>query len=213
MNTLLRTRRRGRALAVQMLTSWDANPTEPALTMKRVAALSRASAATVGFAEKLARGAWDRLERIDACLDGAMEPYWRTNLGRVERGVLRVAVGELLSGAAPPAVVVSEALEVTRLYSGETAVPFIHGVLDTVAQQNRIPATAETKAKKPAAAKGIPASGPASEVPGDTPAELPAELPVERAAEPPSEPASSPKRNRAAKTRPEAAATPEEPSP
>lgn len=182
MHTLLRTRRRGRALAVQMLTSWDANPTEPALTMKRVAALSRASAATVGFAEKLARGAWDRLERIDACLDGALEPYWKTNLGRVERGVLRVAVGELLSGAAPPAVVVSEALEVTRLYAGEAAVPFVHGVLDTVAQRNRA-------AKKDAGAAETSASEPAGE------------------------PAPSPKRKRAPKTRPTAAAAPEEPSP
>lgn len=181
MNTLLRTRRRGRALAVQMLASWDANPTEPALTMKRVAALSRASAATVGFAEKLARGAWDRLERIDACLDGALEPYWKANLGRVERGVLRVAVGELLGGAAPPAVVVSEALEVTRLYAGEAAVPFVHGVLDTVARRNRAP--------QDAGAEETPASGPAGE------------------------PALSPKRKRAAKTRPKAAAAPEEPSP
>lgn len=196
MNTLLRTRRRGRALAVQMLTSWDANPTEPTLTMKRVAALSRASAATVGFAEKLARGAWDHLERIDACLEGAMEPYWKTNLGRVERGVLRVAVGELLSGAAPPAVVVSEALEVTRLYSGEAAVPFIHGVLDTVAQQNRASANAETKGKKPAAAKETRASDPAAETVAEPAAER-----------------SPPKRNRAAKTRPHAAAAPEEPSP
>ena len=198
MDTLLRTRRRGRALAVQMLTSWDANPTAPALTMKRVAALSRANAATVGFAEKLARGAWDRLERIDACLDGAMEPYWRKNLGQVERGVLRIAVGELFSGAAPTAVVVSEALEVTRLYSGEGAVPFIHAVLDTVVKQNRTAnASGEPTEEKAEPAKGTPSESPSAPTP------VPA-----------SEPAPSPDRKRAAKTtRPNAAAPAGEPTP
>lgn len=196
MDTLLRTRRRGRALAVQMLTSWDANPTAPALTMKRVAALSRANAATVGFAERLARGAWDRLERIDACLDGAMEPYWRKNLGRVERGVLRIAVGELFSGAAPTAVVVSEALEVTRLYSGEGAVPFVHAVLDTVVKQNRAAETGE-KAK---AANGNPATGRAAE-------------PTSSATAATAEPTRPPKRKRAVKAPPTATATVEEPAP
>lgn len=193
MDTLLRTRRRGRALAVQMLTSWDANPTAPALTMKRVAAISRANAATVGFAEKLARAAWDHLERIDACLDGAMEPYWRKNLGRVERGVLRIAVGELFSGAAPTAVVVSEALEVTRLYSGEGAVPFIHAVLDTVAKQNRTGTADATTAEKSDAAAENPASEPTS-----TPTAAAAALP---------------KRRRAAETRPKAAASSGDPAP
>ena len=39
-----RARRRGRELAVQMLVSWDANPTDPKLTVIRIGELTRASA-------------------------------------------------------------------------------------------------------------------------------------------------------------------------
>lgn len=127
-----RARRRARELAVQMLVSWDANPTDPKLTVLRIGELTRAGARRLEAAERLARTVWDRLPRIDACLDRTIHTPWRGKLGRVERSVLRVAVGELLTETAPPAVVVSEALEVTRLYAGEAAVPFVHGVLDSV---------------------------------------------------------------------------------
>lgn len=135
-----RMRRRGRELAVQMLVSWDANPTDPKLTVIRIGELTRASARHLEAAERLARTVWDRLPRIDACLDRTIHTPWRGKLGRVERSVLRVAVGELLTKTAPPAVVLSEALEVARLYAGEAAVPFVHGVLDSVVRNGASPA-------------------------------------------------------------------------
>ena len=133
-----------------MLASWDANPTDPKLTVIRIAELTRASARHLRAAERLARIVWDRLPRIDACLDRTIHTPWRGKLGRVERSVLRVAVGELLTETAPPAVVLSEALEVARLYAGEAAVPFVHGVLDSVVRNGASPADGEGDGAPPA---------------------------------------------------------------
>ena len=121
--------------------------------MIRIAELTRASARHLRAAERLARTVWDRLPRIDACLDRTIHTPWRGKLGRVERSVLRVAVGELLTETAPPAVVLSEALEVARLYAGEAAVPFVHGVLDSVVRGGASPADGEGDGAPPADAR------------------------------------------------------------
>ncbi len=130
-----RQRRRGRELAVQMLSSWDANPAPHPDTVTGVRDLTRASETHLEFAEALANAAWERLEQIDRCLDETTKPFWKENMGRVERSVLRVAVAELLSEKTPPRVVLSEAIEVARRYAGEDSTSFIHAVLDGVVKR------------------------------------------------------------------------------
>ena len=138
-----RQRRRGRELAVQMLSSWDANPEPHPATVVGVSGLTRASETHLEFAEALANAAWERLHEIDRCLDETTKPYWKENMGRVERSVLRVAVAELLSEKTPPRVVLSEAIEVARRYAGEDSTSFIHAVLDGVVKQLGLTATDE----------------------------------------------------------------------
>ncbi|MDE2660228.1 MAG: transcription antitermination factor NusB [Acidobacteriota bacterium] len=130
-----RQRRRGRELAAQMLSSWDANPESPPATVAGVRDLTRASEAHLEFAEVLANAAWERIEEIDRCLDETTKPFWKENMGRVERSVLRVAVAELLTATAPPRVVLSEAIEVARRYAGEDSTSFVHAVLDGVVKR------------------------------------------------------------------------------
>jgi N utilization substance protein B len=50
----------------------------------------------------------------------------------VDRTVLRLGAYELLAGAAPAAVVIDEAIELARTFSGEEAARFVNGVLDGV---------------------------------------------------------------------------------
>lgn len=146
-----RQRRRGRELAAQMLSSWDANPSPPPATVAGVRDLTRASDTHLRFAEALAHAAWEHLEEIDRCLDETTKPFWRENMGRVERSVLRVAVAELLTGSAPPRVVLSEAIEVARRYAGEDSTPFVHAVLDGVLKRLGIAGAAKTAGAVPPA--------------------------------------------------------------
>jgi N utilization substance protein B len=56
----------------------------------------------------------------------------------VDHLVLRLAVHEWLTEpATPPRVVLSEALELARVYSGDAAVRFVNGVLDAVYRRLR----------------------------------------------------------------------------
>ncbi len=51
---------------------------------------------------------------------------------RSNRNILRLAVYEMKTGTTPPAVVIDEAIELARQFSGDESVSFINGVLDAV---------------------------------------------------------------------------------
>ena len=59
---------------------------------------------------------------------------WRLErMAVIDRLVLRLAVGELLAHPeTPPKVVINEALELARTFSGDESVAFVNGVLDAV---------------------------------------------------------------------------------
>jgi N utilization substance protein B len=51
----------------------------------------------------------------------------------LDRLVLRLAITELLTHPGTPAkVVINEAIELARTFSGDEAVPFVNGILDAV---------------------------------------------------------------------------------
>lgn len=90
-------------------------------------------AGTRAFATRLVVGTWANKSALDA----AIEPHstnWRIErLAVLDRLVMRMAVREWLAEpGTPPRVVLSEALELARTYSGEQAVGFVNGVLDAV---------------------------------------------------------------------------------
>ena len=55
----------------------------------------------------------------------------------IDRLVLRLAVVELLTEPDTPAkVIINEAIELARTFSGDEAVPFVNGVLDAVRKES-----------------------------------------------------------------------------
>jgi N utilization substance protein B len=53
----------------------------------------------------------------------------------VDRNILRIAVCELLyDKTLVPAIVMNEAIEIAKRYSGEESAAFVNGVLDAVCQ-------------------------------------------------------------------------------
>jgi len=88
------------------------------------------------FANGLVRDTLERVESIDQLL-AAHARNWRVErMAVIDRLVLRLAVAELLTQpATPPKVVINEALELARTFSGEESVPFVNGVLDAVRKE------------------------------------------------------------------------------
>ena len=62
---------------------------------------------------------------------------WRVErMAVIDRLILRLAVFEFLADRDTPSrVIINEALELARTYSGEEAVPFVNGVLDSVKKE------------------------------------------------------------------------------
>lgn len=86
-----------------------------------------------GFANALVKGTVERVTEIDALLSARAHNWRIERMAAIDRLVLRLAVFELLSvPETPPKVVINEALELTRTYSGDEAVAFVNGVLDAV---------------------------------------------------------------------------------
>jgi N utilization substance protein B len=88
------------------------------------------------FANGLVNGTVRQLAEIDALL-AAHAQNWRVErMAVLDRLVLRLAVHEMLTAPeTPPRVVINEALELARAYTGDEAVGFVNGILDAVRKQ------------------------------------------------------------------------------
>ena len=59
--------------------------------------------------------------------------HWRIErMAPVDRNILRLAVYEMTLRTTPVAIVIDEAIELARQFSGDESVGFINGVLDAV---------------------------------------------------------------------------------
>lgn len=85
------------------------------------------------FAETLARGVLAEASALDERI-GQAARHWRVErMATLDRLVLRMAVHEWLAlPGTPPRVVINEAIELARAFSGEDAAKFVNGVLDGV---------------------------------------------------------------------------------
>jgi transcription antitermination protein NusB len=85
------------------------------------------------FANDLLRGTVRRVEEIDGLLTARAQNWRVERMAVIDRLILRLAIYELLTEPDTPArVVINEAIELARAYSGEEAVAFVNGVLDGV---------------------------------------------------------------------------------
>ncbi|HXH06212.1 MAG TPA: transcription antitermination factor NusB [Vicinamibacterales bacterium] len=131
-------RRRAREAALQMLYAWEVGrvPLDEAMATYWGVQEAAPSEPVRAYAEALVRATADRLAEIDRLIAGAAERWRPERMAAVDRLILRLATGELLAAeGVPPAVVIDEALELARRYSGEEAVRFVNGVLDTIRRE------------------------------------------------------------------------------
>jgi transcription antitermination protein NusB len=85
------------------------------------------------YAEALARGAWQAREVLDGYIADAAQNWRVERLAVIDRLLLRLASHEILDHpGTPPRVVIDEAIELARAYSGEEGARFVNGVLDGI---------------------------------------------------------------------------------
>ena len=86
-----------------------------------------------GFATALADGVATRVEELDPVIAEAAEHWRLERMNVMDRLILRLAVYEFLHEPATPGkVIINEALELARSFSGDESVRFINGLLDAI---------------------------------------------------------------------------------
>jgi N utilization substance protein B len=136
-------RRRARAAALQALYECEVGGLTP---QQALGVLQHAGPPEVNdpgdgeqaFVTSLVNGATDRRDALDERIGDAAKNWRVERMAVLDRLVMRLAVEELLSHReSPPRVVISEAIELARAYSGEDAAKFVNGVLDGVYRKLR----------------------------------------------------------------------------
>ena len=130
-----RERHLARETALQLLYQWEVGrigPDDRAAALEIYWAVHPAPAPRRSRALGLAGGAADALDTIDPLIAAHTDNWRPERLAVVDRLIMRLAVYEMLSEDTPPAVVINEALELAKTFSGERSVAFINGVLDAV---------------------------------------------------------------------------------
>jgi N utilization substance protein B len=132
----IRAETRSRALALQLLYSWDVGGSggPRSAAWGRLVTLVGCRQATRDRALALAERAAERRGELDGCIARAADRWRIERLGAVDRNVLRLAVLELLEAATPPKVVIDEAVRLAHWFGGGRSPGFVNGVLDRVAR-------------------------------------------------------------------------------
>ena len=129
-------RRRARAAALQALYECEVGGLSP---QQALGVLHHAGAPDVddpgetehAFLIGLVRGAMENRDALDERIGDAAKNWRVERMAVLDRLVMRLALQELLQHReSPPRVVISEAIELARSYSGEDAAKFVNGVLD-----------------------------------------------------------------------------------
>lgn len=126
-------RHRGRRRALQCLYQWEATGAPLPDLLARFWRSQPEDEEARDFAERLVRGTVAAVESIDPLIEKQAANWRLDRIGVVDRTILRIGVYELLEEAdTPPAVVIDEAIELAKQFSGEGAGQFVNGILDGI---------------------------------------------------------------------------------
>ncbi len=126
-------RRKARESALQLLFQLEFNSADPEDLIRGYWEHQKAADDVKEYALWLVRGIREGQEEVDGAIQAASE-HWRiARMAVVDRNILRIAVFEMLRAKTlVPAIVINEAIEIAKRYSGEEASVFINGILDAV---------------------------------------------------------------------------------
>lgn len=128
-----KSRRHAREAALKMLYMWEVGQNTPQQTIGTYFREHDPKAAedVKAFASELVFGTSNERTALDAALEPHLTGWRIERLAILDRMILRMALWEMQHHPeTPPAVIISEAMELARLFTSEDAVKFINGVLD-----------------------------------------------------------------------------------
>ena len=130
------TRRKARECALQMLFQWDITHDSIEQIQSTFWEGQDETEETRVFAERLAAGAIERVEKIDVLIGRHAENWRLDRMAVVDRNILRLATYEFIYDAeTPKPIVINEAIEIARRFSAQESPQFINGILDSIRKE------------------------------------------------------------------------------
>lgn len=132
----MRPRHRARQLALRVVFQLDQDPGDWRRAFAYQLAEEDLPPEAAAFAEELVALVQEHRVEIDSALEAAATNWRLAEMGRVERGVLRLGAAELIWRRQDPrAVTLDEAVGLAKELGGEDAARFVNGVLGRLARE------------------------------------------------------------------------------
>ncbi len=131
----VRSRRVGRRLALAALFEAEFGQRTPGAILERHLAEIESDPGAAALAREIVAAVVDRRDRIDARIERLAPQYPVVQLARMDRALLRGAIGEVLHSATPTRVAIAEWVELARIYSGDPMRRLVNGVLGRIAAE------------------------------------------------------------------------------
>ena len=126
-------RRKARECALQILFQFEFNAGDPMALVKVYWEHQKASPEARKYGTWIVEAIIAHGEDIDRAIQAASKNWRLSRMATIDRNILRIAVCELLyEKTLAPAIIMNEAIEVAKRYSGEESAVFVNGVLDAV---------------------------------------------------------------------------------
>lgn len=137
-------RRKARECALQILFQLEFNSADPRDLIKVYWEHQKASRDVRAYGTWIVETILGHGRAIDETIQAASKNWRLARMAVVDRNILRIAVGEILyEPTLVPAIVMDEAIEIAKRYSGDESAVFVNGVLDAVVRRLGAPAAGD----------------------------------------------------------------------
>lgn len=135
-------RSRARELVMQAACQLDVQGQGALEMLSRFFAENTDDAKVINLAEKWVKGLWETMAECDKLIVAAAAKWELARLNQVDRSILRLGTYQLKYCTDIPAkVIINEAIELAKKFSGESSPGFVNGVLDAIYRTLKTEAT------------------------------------------------------------------------
>lgn len=126
-------RRKAREHTLRVLFQLEFGNTEPEKTVAQYWENRRILEEIKEYSSWLTKGIIEHQQEVDKLIQSFSKNWRLSRMALVDRNIMRMAVFELLYETnVAPAIIINEAIEIAKKYSGEEAGVFVNGILDAV---------------------------------------------------------------------------------
>ena len=131
----IRSLRAGRRVALSAVFEADFGQRTATAVLERDLAEVEADPAAAALARGIVAAVVTNRVEIDARIEVSAPQYPVVQLARMDRSLLRCAIGEVLYSTTPARVAIAEWVELARIYSGDPMRRLMNGVLGRIARE------------------------------------------------------------------------------